>query len=96
MPPTLTGLTAGIGQDGRPCATDSDHPAPFTNPLANRRWKLAWHRGFDGRADRIQNHLFSAPSSGSKPRDRRVRFHKNGRACERSNAEGRGRLQVQL
>jgi hypothetical protein len=33
-------------------------------PLADGRWKLAWHRGFYGQADRIQNHLFSLTIRG--------------------------------
>jgi hypothetical protein len=34
-------------------------------PLVDGRWKLAFHRGFHGRADRIQNHLFSLTDANS-------------------------------
>jgi hypothetical protein len=53
IPTGLAMLTIGIGQAGRA------HPACSQIPLADRRWKLAFDRGFDGYADRIQNHVFS-------------------------------------
>ena len=34
-------------------------------PLADGRWKLAFHRGFHAPADRIQNHLFSLTADGT-------------------------------
>jgi hypothetical protein len=36
-----------------------DHPTRSQVPLADGRWKPAFHRGFYGQAGRIQNHLFS-------------------------------------
>jgi hypothetical protein len=35
-----------------------DHPNRSEIPLADGRWKLAWHRGFYTLAYRIWNHLF--------------------------------------
>jgi hypothetical protein len=37
-------------------------------PLADGRWKLACNRGFYGRADRIQNHLFSGTTGPLRSR----------------------------
>lgn len=55
---SLTGLTEA-GQGGCPWTPDGDQLHRSQIPLADRCRKLAFGRGFQPAADRIQNHRFS-------------------------------------